>query len=86
MPNHHINQRRRKSENKKKPKVIVQDDYDIDGTVPSNKDVVGRSPPKTRMNDVRWITRKVDGVQDLMDDVEKLVIMVNTKRRILRSS
>ena len=24
------------------------------------------------MNDVSWMTRKVDGVQDLMDDAEKL--------------
>ena len=53
MPNHHINQRRRKSENTNKRKVIVQDDYDIDETRPIYKVVVGRYPPKTRLNDVR---------------------------------
>ena len=72
MTNHHRNQRRRESENKKKPKVNVQSDYDIDETRAIYKDVIGRSPPKTRMNDVSWMTRKVDGVQDLMDDAEKL--------------
>ena len=72
---HHINQRRRKSENKSKPKVnyaLENEDFDIEGIIETYKEVVGRSPPKSRMNDLKWITKKVDSVQDLMDDVEKL--------------